>query len=76
MTLDNHSQVSPTPFLLIDEGRWVKGGATKRTVWLEDAGKPWQAVIKQTSAGEIFLVTYHRINKRNLAALEKKKRKG
>ena len=45
---------------IVDEGEWAARGGTHRLLWLEDAGKPWLAVLKRTKAGEVYLQSYRR----------------
>ena len=39
------------------------GGAaeeTQRLLWIDEAGKPWMAVVKLTRYGEVYLQSYRR----------------
>ena len=44
---------------ILDQGEWI-GQGVHRLLWIDEAGKPWMAVVKRTSNDEIYLVTYRR----------------
>ena len=51
---------------IVDKGEWLKRSDTHRLLWMDDDGKPWLAVVKKTSVGELFLVSYRRTNTKRL----------
>ena len=55
---------------IMDKGEWRKRSDTHRTLWIDDDGKSWLAVIKRSAAGELFLVSYRRANTRELSKRE------
>ena len=52
----------------IDEGR-----PNHRSLLFRDEGKDWKAVIKRSVSGEVFLVTCHRISKKEVKKLQNEK---
>ena len=61
---------------LINEGRWLmlEDNPHHREVWGDPCtnGKWWKAVFKQTSQGELMLLTFRRMRKRDLKRQEMK----
>ena len=51
---------------IMDKGEWRQDGVNHRALWIDDDGKPWLAVVKKTSAGELFLVSYRRTDTKRL----------
>ena len=52
---------------VVDAGEWAAYGTAHRLLWLDDAGKPWLAVLKRTKVGEVYLQSYRRANGREVA---------
>ena len=58
---------------LTDDGKWVVDKPDHWALWLRDGDKDWKAVIKRSVSGEVFLVTCHRISKKEVKKLQNEK---
>ena len=60
---------------LIDEGKWLisDGYPFRRVVWGDPLGngKYWKVVFKETENKELILMTFHRLERRNVRKLER-----
>ena len=45
---------------ILDEGEWIGQGEVHRLLWIDEAGKPWAAIVKRTANDEIYLQSYRR----------------
>ena len=54
---------------ILDQGEWVAEEG-QRLLWIAEAGKPWMAVVKRTGNGEVYLQSYRRANRRDVAKWE------
>ncbi len=57
---------------MVDNGNWMQDIPRHRVLWLTDQGKPWMVIIKHTDQGEVFLVCYYRLHKRQVRELERR----
>ena len=55
---------------ILDRGEWLERPRGRRLLWVAEASKPWAAVVKRTRSGEIYLQSYRRANRRDVAKLE------
>ncbi len=56
---------------LLDQGEWISRGRTHRLLWLDEGGNPWVAVAKLTRNGEVYLQSYRRAGRREVANLKR-----
>ena len=47
---------------ILDRGEWIDQPDGHRILWIDEAGKPWAAVVKLTRNDEIYLQSYRRAN--------------
>ena len=53
---------------ILDRGEWVERPGGHRLFWLNAAdGKSWAAVVKRTANDEVYLQSYRRANRRQVA---------
>ena len=45
---------------ILDQGEWIGQGEVHRLLWIDEAGKPWAAIVKRTGNDEIYLQSYRR----------------
>ncbi len=53
---------------ILERGEWIARGRVYRLLWLDEAGKPWAAVVKRTGNDEAYLQSYRRARARQVAA--------
>ncbi|MYE14516.1 MAG: head morphogenesis protein [Gammaproteobacteria bacterium] len=69
LTADDYARVQR----MLDQGRLFEDGDSI-VAFLEEGGRWWSAVLKPTSAGELYLVTYHRREARQVRRAERRLR--
>ena len=58
---------------VIDGGKWIiEADKNKRVVWdgPDGDGKYWKVVFKESREGELFLMTFHRLKRKQVTGLE------
>ncbi len=56
---------------LVDVGDWKVSKPHHRMIWGYLNERPWALVLKKSNKGELFMVTYHRIQERVIAKLHR-----
>ena len=55
---------------ILDRGEWIEQPDGRRLLWIAEDRKPWTAVVKRTGNDEVYLQSYRRVNRRDIAKWE------
>ena len=55
---------------ILDRGEWIEQPDGRRLLWIVEDRKPWTAVVKRTGNDEVYLQSYRRANRRDVARWE------